>query len=102
MSFYARFSLLIVLAFLVAEIVLGTTARTLQSDDLYYIDASLTMASEGDWLTPRYATGRARYKKPAMAYWPLANIVLKADYSHVNNQDSEDEDLYNLGIGYAF
>ncbi|MFC0017002.1 porin [Roseibacillus persicicus] len=35
-------------------------------------------------------------------YWPIDNVVLKADYSHIVDEDDEVESLLNLGVGYSF
>ncbi|MBK1835343.1 porin [Roseibacillus ishigakijimensis] len=35
-------------------------------------------------------------------YWPIDNVVLKADYNHIVDEDEEIESLLNLGVGYSF
>ena len=38
-------------------------------DERYYTDAAITMVQSGDYLTPRYADGTERFKKPLLTYW---------------------------------
>ena len=40
-------------------------------DERYYTDAAITMIQSGDYLTPRYADGTERFKKPLLTYWIL-------------------------------
>ena len=40
-------------------------------DERYYTDAAITMMQSGDYLTPRYADGTARFRKPLLTYWVL-------------------------------
>ena len=40
-------------------------------DERYYTDAAITMMQSGDYLTPRYADGTERFKKPLLTYWIL-------------------------------
>ncbi|MGJ8723773.1 MAG: porin [Roseibacillus sp.] len=35
-------------------------------------------------------------------YWPIDNVVLKADYSHIIDEEDKVESLLNLGVGYSF
>lgn len=35
-------------------------------------------------------------------YWPIPDVVLKFDVQQQDNQGSEDDNGFNLGIGYAF
>jgi len=35
-------------------------------------------------------------------YWPLPNIVFKADYTLIQEDDSEDNETFNFGFGYSF
>src|SRR5437867_3418181 len=37
-------------------------------DERYYTDAAITMIQSGDYLTPRYADGTERFKKPLLTY----------------------------------
>jgi 4-amino-4-deoxy-L-arabinose transferase-like glycosyltransferase len=41
-------------------------------DECLYTDAALTMVQTGDYWTPRYPDGSARFVKPALTYWVLA------------------------------
>jgi len=40
-------------------------------DERFYTDAAITMVQTGDYLTPRYADGTERFKKPLLTYWAL-------------------------------
>jgi 4-amino-4-deoxy-L-arabinose transferase-like glycosyltransferase len=44
-------------------------ARTLHGDETFYIQGAHTMIQSGDWITPRYETGRLRFQKPILTYW---------------------------------
>lgn len=35
-------------------------------------------------------------------YWPIANVVLKADYTLIEQDGGEDNETYNFGVGYSF
>ncbi|OUR90399.1 porin [Cycloclasticus sp. 44_32_T64] len=35
-------------------------------------------------------------------YWPHENVVIKADYQYQNNDDGEDQNGLNIGLGYQF
>jgi hypothetical protein len=35
-------------------------------------------------------------------YWPIDNVVFKADYSHIDNDGADKEDIFNFGVGYSF
>ena len=35
-------------------------------------------------------------------YWPIDDVVLKADYSRIDPKSSGSDDHFNLGIGYQF
>ena len=35
-------------------------------------------------------------------YWPHEDVVIKADYQYQDNEDGEDQNGLNLGIGYQF
>lgn len=38
-------------------------------DEALYTDAALQMVRTGDYVTPRYADGGARFQKPVLGYW---------------------------------
>ena len=40
-------------------------------DERFYTDAAITMLQTGDYLTPRYADGTERFRKPLLTYWML-------------------------------
>ena len=35
-------------------------------------------------------------------YWPVPNVVFKADYQNQDNDNGSDQDGFNLGVGYSF
>lgn len=35
-------------------------------------------------------------------YWPHPDVVLKADYQQQDNENGQDQDGFNLGVGYQF
>ncbi len=35
-------------------------------------------------------------------YWPIANVVLKADYTLIEQDGEEDNETFNFGVGYSF
>jgi hypothetical protein len=35
-------------------------------------------------------------------YWPIDNVVFKADYSHIDQDGKDTEDIFNFGVGYSF
>ncbi len=37
-----------------------------------------------------------------MNYWPHPDVVVKADYQHQDNDNGENQDGFNLGVGYQF
>ena len=35
-------------------------------------------------------------------YWPVPNVVLKADYTQIEKDGGENNETYNFGVGYSF
>lgn len=35
-------------------------------------------------------------------YWPVNNVVLKADYTQIEQEDTDHNETYNFGLGYSF
>jgi hypothetical protein len=35
-------------------------------------------------------------------FWPVDNVVLKTDYTHIEEDDKDDNDTFNFGVGYSF
>ena len=35
-------------------------------------------------------------------FWPIDNVVFKADYSHIDPEGEAAENVFNLGVGYSF
>lgn len=66
----------IVALFAVCEMVEAFRARTLRGDETFYIQGAYTMIQSGDWITPRYETGKLRYQKPILTYWIVGGPML--------------------------
>ncbi|MEI6150424.1 MAG: phospholipid carrier-dependent glycosyltransferase [bacterium] len=49
---------------------LGSLAHW-RADERFYTDAALRMVQTGDWLSPTYADGSPRFKKPVLSYWAI-------------------------------
>lgn len=49
-----------------------------------------------------YARGTVDQIDAGLNFWPIDNVVLKADYSHIDKDGSPTEDIFNLGVGYSF
>lgn len=49
-----------------------------------------------------YARGEVSQYDVGLNYWPIDDVVLKADYSHIDPESSGSDDHFNLGIGYQF
>ena len=47
-------------------------------------------------------TGKFDQWDAGLNYWPIDNIVLKADYSRIDINDKDNKDIFNVGIGYTF
>lgn len=43
-----------------------------RGDERYYTDAAIRMVQTGDWITPYYADGSMRFRKPILPYWLVA------------------------------
>ena len=63
--------LLLVLLFFGALLPTLPEVARYHGDERYYTDAAITMVQSGDYLTPRYADGTERFKKPLLTYWIL-------------------------------
>jgi hypothetical protein len=35
-------------------------------------------------------------------FWPVDNVVLKTDYTHIEEDGEDDNDTFNFGVGYSF
>ena len=90
----------------------GTTPEALGLDEQwgYYLEPSYTFTmANGSKLGffTRYsrldsALGESTQWDAGLNFWPIDNVVLKADYSHIDHDDGDDEQSINLGIGYHF
>lgn len=60
---------LVLLAFFAAALPQCADLSRYHGDERFYTDAALSMRESGDWLTPRFADGSARFNKPMLAYW---------------------------------
>ena len=68
----SRTILVIVAAFLIALLGSLPLLSRYHFDEGWYTNAAIEMVRTGDFLTPRYADGSARFRKPIMTYWVLA------------------------------
>jgi len=65
----------IVALFAACEMMEAFRARTLRGDETFYIQGAYTMIQSGDWITPRYETGKLRYQKPILTYWIVGGPI---------------------------
>lgn len=68
----SRSVLVIVAAFLIALLGSLPLLSRYHFDEGWYTNAAIEMVRTGDYLTPRYADGSARFRKPIVTYWVLA------------------------------
>ncbi|MFT5406698.1 MAG: hypothetical protein ACI9DF_005561, partial [Verrucomicrobiales bacterium] len=76
----------------------------------YYLEPSYTFTmANGSKLGffTRYsrldsALGESTQWDAGLNYWPIDDVVLKADFSRIDHEGREDEQSVNLGIGYQF
>jgi hypothetical protein len=90
----------------------GDTPETLGLDEQwgYYLEPSYTFTmANGSKLGffTRYsrldsALGESTQWDAGLNYWPIDDVVLKADFSRIDHEGREDEQSVNLGIGYQF
>lgn len=58
--------------FVLAALPLCADLARYHGDERFYTDAALEMARGGDWWSPHFADGSARWNKPLFAYWMVA------------------------------
>lgn len=58
--------------FVLAALPLCADLSRYHGDERFYTDAALEMAQSGDWWSPHFADGSARWNKPLFAYWMVA------------------------------
>ena len=90
----------------------GATPKALGVDEQYgyYVEPSYTimlgvncrLGVFGRYNYYQYAKGEITQYDAGINYWPIDNVVLKVDYSHIDEEGSEEEDVFNLGVGYSF
>ncbi|MGK0190084.1 MAG: hypothetical protein ACI9R3_005904, partial [Verrucomicrobiales bacterium] len=76
----------------------------------YYIEPSYTFSLVngtrlgvfGRYNQLEVAAGDIEQWDTGINFWPTDNIVLKADYSHLDKSGVAAEDIINFGIGYQF
>ena len=56
----------------------------------------------GRWNRYDYAKGLVNQFDAGVNFWPIDNVVFKADYSHIDKEGARAEDVLNFGIGYSF
>jgi hypothetical protein len=49
-----------------------------------------------------YAKGDIDQIDVGVNFWPIDNVVFKADYSYIDERGLPSEDVFNLGVGYSF
>ena len=49
-----------------------------------------------------YAKNAVEQIDLGLNFWPIDNVVLKADYSHISPEGEPKEDIINFGVGYSF
>ena len=67
----SRSILVIVAAFLIALLGSLPLLSRYHFDEGWYTNAAIEMVRTGDYLTPRYADGSVRFRKPIVTYWVL-------------------------------
>lgn len=67
----SRSILVIVAAFLIALLGSLPLHSRYYFDEGWYTNAAIEMVRTGDYLTPRYADGSVRFRKPIVTYWVL-------------------------------
>ena len=67
----SRSVLVIVAAFLIALLGSLPLLSRYHFDEGWYTNAAIEMVRTGDYLTPRYADGSVRFRKPIVTYWVL-------------------------------
>lgn len=65
------FVLLAVVLFAALSLPTLSTFARYRGDESFYTDAAIRMVQTGDYLTPYYATGEARFNKPIFNYWVI-------------------------------
>ncbi len=56
----------------------------------------------GRWNWYESAKGEVDQYDVGVNYWPVDNVVFKADYSRIIPDGGNAEDVFNLGVGYSF
>lgn len=46
--------------------------------------------------------GRTEQVDVGLNYWPIPNVVVKADYNFINGPNDSDDSRFNAGVGYQF
>ena len=49
-----------------------------------------------------YAMGMVDQIDAGINFWPIDNVVFKADFSHIDKEGSPFEEVFNFGVGYSF
>lgn len=56
----------------------------------------------GRWNWYEYARGEVDQYDVGLNYWPIDNVVFKADYARIVPDGGNAEDVVNFGVGYSF
>jgi len=76
----------------------------------FYLEPSYTMPLGdtskagifGRWNWYEFARGEVDQYDAGINFWPVDNVVFKADYSRIIPDGGKAEDVFNLGVGYSF
>jgi 4-amino-4-deoxy-L-arabinose transferase-like glycosyltransferase len=71
-AFTGRGAAIVILSFLLALAGSLPLLSRYHFDEGWYTNAAIEMVRTGDLLTPKYADGTARFRKPVLTYWVLA------------------------------
>jgi 4-amino-4-deoxy-L-arabinose transferase-like glycosyltransferase len=63
--------LLVLLVFAAGTAMVLPLASRFRGDERFYTNAAIRMIRTGQYLIPRYETGRLRFQKPILTYWAL-------------------------------
>ena len=90
----------------------GTAVAAMGRDQQwgFYLEPSYTLPLRdsskvgffGRWNWYEFARGEVDQFDAGVNFWPVDNVVFKADYSRIIPDGENAEDVFNLGVGYSF
>lgn len=90
----------------------GSTPESMGLDEQwgFYLEPSYTFAFDtcgklgffGRYNKFDASKGQLDQWDAGLNYWPIDNVVLKADFSHLDTHGKASESIYNIGLGYQF